>query len=156
MSLYPGLVLTESVVANLQYFEAQTNRETPLFVGRVVAALAADPDVMRLTGQWLVAAEVADTYGVVDEHGHRPYSNRAEILGELVLEPAQMKTPRPQERELLGRPRGPSARFGGVQVPNRGVALGPGERVVGDGLPARSCTGPVVASLELVVLGESG
>ena len=72
MSLYPGLVLTESVVANLQYFEGQTNRETPLFVGRVVAALAADPDVMRLTGQWLVAAEVADTYGVSMSTGTGP------------------------------------------------------------------------------------
>jgi NAD(P)-dependent dehydrogenase (short-subunit alcohol dehydrogenase family) len=82
VSLYPGLVLTESVLANLQYFEDQPNRETPQFVGRVVAALAADPEVMRLTGRWLVAAEVADAYGVVDEHGHLPHSNRPQILGE--------------------------------------------------------------------------
>ena len=84
VSLYPGLVLTESVRANLRYFEDQTNRETPRFVGRVVAALAADPEVMRLSGRWLVAAEIADAYGVVDEHGHLPLSNRPEILGEPV------------------------------------------------------------------------
>ncbi len=84
VSLYPGLVLTESVQANLQYFEDQTNRETPLFVGRVVAALASDPDVMRLTGRWLVAAEVAAEYRVVDEHGVLPHSNRPDILGEPV------------------------------------------------------------------------
>jgi NAD(P)-dependent dehydrogenase (short-subunit alcohol dehydrogenase family) len=81
VSLYPGLVLTESVLANLQYFADEPNRETPLFVGRVVVALAADPQAMRLTGQWLVAAELAATYGVVDEHGHRPDSNRQRILG---------------------------------------------------------------------------
>jgi NAD(P)-dependent dehydrogenase (short-subunit alcohol dehydrogenase family) len=84
VSLYPGLVLTESVQANLQYFEDQPNRETPLFVGRAVAALAADPEVLRLTGRWLVAAEVAAHYGVTDEHGHLPHSNRPEILGQPV------------------------------------------------------------------------
>ncbi len=84
VSLYPGLVLTESVLANLEHFAHETNRETPLFVGRAVAALAADPDVLRLTGRWLVAAEVAAAYGVTDEHGHLPASNRPAILGEPV------------------------------------------------------------------------
>lgn len=84
VSLYPGLVLTESVRANLQYFEDQTNRETPLFVGRAVAALASDPEIMRLTGRWLVAAEVAAAYRVVDEHGNFPHSNRPELLGQAV------------------------------------------------------------------------
>ena len=63
VSLYPGLVLTESVVANLHHFSDETDRETPLFVGRTGAALAADPDVLRLTGRWRVAAEVAAAYG---------------------------------------------------------------------------------------------
>jgi NAD(P)-dependent dehydrogenase (short-subunit alcohol dehydrogenase family) len=84
ISLYPGLVLTESVLANIQYFEDETNRETPLFVGRVVAALAADDGAFSLTGRWLVAAEVADTYGLTDEHGGRPTSNRSTILGPAV------------------------------------------------------------------------
>jgi dehydrogenase/reductase SDR family member 1 len=74
-------VLTESVMANIQYFENETNRETPLFVGRVVAALAADPSVFEFTGRWLVAAEIAEGYGVTDEHGVRPASNRATIFG---------------------------------------------------------------------------
>ena len=85
VSLYPGLVLTEGVLQNLQYFEHETNRETPLFVGRTVAALAADDDVLRLSGRWLVAAEVAEAYGVTDEHGVLPTSNRKAILGELSL-----------------------------------------------------------------------
>jgi NAD(P)-dependent dehydrogenase (short-subunit alcohol dehydrogenase family) len=80
VALYPGLVLTESVMANLQYFEDEPNRETPLFVGRVVAALAADPDVMRHSGRWLIAAEVAADYGVLDEHGGLPGSNRDRFL----------------------------------------------------------------------------
>ncbi|WP_167043178.1 SDR family NAD(P)-dependent oxidoreductase [Salinibacterium sp. ZJ454] len=84
VSLYPGLVLTESVVANLQYFADQPNRETPLFVGRAVAALAADPELFRLTGRWLVAAEVAAAYGVTDEAGELPDSNRAWITGDAV------------------------------------------------------------------------
>ena len=36
-----------------------SNSESPRFLGRVVAALAGDPDVMRWTGRVLVAAEVA-------------------------------------------------------------------------------------------------
>jgi dehydrogenase/reductase SDR family member 1 len=84
LSLYPGLVLTEGVVANLEHFASETNRETPLFVGRTVAALAADPDVLRLSGRWVVAAEVAAAYGVTDESGHLPASNRPAILGQPV------------------------------------------------------------------------
>ncbi|MHA7264625.1 SDR family NAD(P)-dependent oxidoreductase [Arthrobacter sp. TMN-37] len=81
IALYPGLVLTESVVANLQYFEHETNRETPLFVGRTVAALAADPELLRLSGLAVVAAEAAAAYGVRDEDGNLPRSNRAAITG---------------------------------------------------------------------------
>lgn len=81
VSLYPGLVLTESVQANLHYFEHEPNRETPLFVGRAVAALAADERKFALTGRWLVAAELAAQYGVTDEHGRLPTSNRSAILG---------------------------------------------------------------------------
>jgi dehydrogenase/reductase SDR family protein 1 len=80
VSLYPGLVLTESVTASIEFFEHDTNRETPLFIGRVVAALANDPDRFDKTGQWLVAAELADEYGVVDENGHLPTSNRSRHL----------------------------------------------------------------------------
>jgi dehydrogenase/reductase SDR family protein 1 len=99
VSLYPGLVLTESVLQNLQYFEHETNRETPLFVGREVAALAGDPDVLRLSGQWLVAAEVAEAYGVTDEHGVLPDSNRMAILGE----PSRAQHLRPTRSPPCGR-----------------------------------------------------
>ena len=75
-------MLTESGPQNLQFFADEPNRETPLFVGRVVAALATDPDVKRYSGRWLVAAELAERYGVIDEHGHRPLSNRSRFLPE--------------------------------------------------------------------------
>ncbi|MDQ1551919.1 MAG: hypothetical protein QOD50_1341 [Actinomycetota bacterium] len=80
VSLYPGLVLTESATASIEFFAEEPNRETPLFIGRVVAALADDPERFDKTGQWLVAAELADEYGVVDENGHRPTSNRSRHL----------------------------------------------------------------------------
>jgi hypothetical protein len=36
-----------------------TNSESPEFIGRAIAALAADPDVLRYTGKVLVAASLA-------------------------------------------------------------------------------------------------
>jgi hypothetical protein len=65
------------VTACLEFFENETNRETPLFVGRVVAALARDPDLFEVTGQWLVAAELAARYGITDENGNQPSSTGA-------------------------------------------------------------------------------
>ena len=81
ISLYPGLVRTESVMANAEYFDL-SNSESPQFLGRVVAALAADADVLRWSGRWLVAAEVAQEYGVTDVDGSQPRSNREEIYRE--------------------------------------------------------------------------
>ena len=44
----------------------------PLFVGRAVAALAADPDVARWNGQSLSSGELAQVYGFTDLDGTRP------------------------------------------------------------------------------------
>ncbi|HEU4620251.1 MAG TPA: SDR family NAD(P)-dependent oxidoreductase [Gammaproteobacteria bacterium] len=46
--------------------------ESPLFVGRVVAALAADPSVLARTGQLLSSWEAAREYGISDVDGRRP------------------------------------------------------------------------------------
>jgi NAD(P)-dependent dehydrogenase (short-subunit alcohol dehydrogenase family) len=70
VSLYPGLVRTEAVLA-AGVFDL-SNSESPEFIGRAVAALAADGDVARRNGQILVAAAVADEYGVADVDGRRP------------------------------------------------------------------------------------
>jgi len=71
VSLYPGLVRTEKVMEAAAWLDL-TNSESPEFVGRAVAALAADPDVMRHTGAVLVAARLAIDYGFTDIDGKAP------------------------------------------------------------------------------------
>jgi len=71
VSLYPGLVRTESVMQFAAYLDL-SNSESPQFTGRVIAALAADPDVHRFTGQWLVVAALAADYGIADIDGRQP------------------------------------------------------------------------------------
>jgi NAD(P)-dependent dehydrogenase (short-subunit alcohol dehydrogenase family) len=46
--------------------------ETPTYVGRAVAALAADPDVARWNGQSLSSAQLAQVYGFTDIDGSQP------------------------------------------------------------------------------------
>ncbi len=46
--------------------------ETPRFVGRAVAALAADPDRLRWNGQSLSSGGLAQVYGFTDLDGSRP------------------------------------------------------------------------------------
>lgn len=71
VSLYPGLVRTEAVMRAAAFFDL-SNSESPQFVGRAVAALAADPGILEKTGQVLVAASVAREYGVRDVDGKSP------------------------------------------------------------------------------------
>jgi dehydrogenase/reductase SDR family protein 1 len=71
VSLYPGLVRTEKVMEASKWLDL-TNSESPDFIGRAVAALAADPDVLRHTGNILVAAAVAKEYGFTDIDGKSP------------------------------------------------------------------------------------
>jgi hypothetical protein len=46
--------------------------ETPLFVGRAVAALAQDPDVLKRSGDLLSSWEMGREYGFTDIDGRRP------------------------------------------------------------------------------------
>jgi dehydrogenase/reductase SDR family protein 1 len=71
VSLYPGLVRTEKVMEAAAWIDL-TNSESPEFIGLAVAALAADPDVIRHTGTVLVAATVAAQYGFTDIDGKSP------------------------------------------------------------------------------------
>lgn len=50
--------------------------ETPRYVGRAVAALAADPDVARWNGASLSSGQLAQVYGFTDLDGSRPDSWR--------------------------------------------------------------------------------
>ncbi len=71
VSLYPGLVRTEGVLAAAGAFDL-TNSESPEFIGRAVAALAADPSVARWSGQVVLAATLAREYGFTDIDGSQP------------------------------------------------------------------------------------
>lgn len=75
VSLYPGLVRTEGVLKNAEFFDL-SNSESPVFSGRAVAALAADPNIMTKSGRVLVAAELALEYGFTDIDGRQPLSLR--------------------------------------------------------------------------------
>ncbi len=80
VALIPGLVRTEGVMRASEHFDL-SNSESPTFLGRVVASLAGDARLMERTGQWLVAAELAEEYGIVDVDGKRPRSIRSDMLG---------------------------------------------------------------------------
>jgi NAD(P)-dependent dehydrogenase (short-subunit alcohol dehydrogenase family) len=54
------------------YVEHFAISETPAFVGRAVAALAADPDVARWNGRSTSSGELAQVYGFTDVDGSRP------------------------------------------------------------------------------------
>jgi NAD(P)-dependent dehydrogenase (short-subunit alcohol dehydrogenase family) len=70
VSMYPGLVRTEAVLA-AGVFDL-SNSESPEFIGRAVAALSADPDVSRWAGKVVVAAALAQEYGFTDIDGRQP------------------------------------------------------------------------------------
>lgn len=74
VSLWPGLVLTErtqgaaKLLPTLNFDGAESQR----FTGRAVAALAADPDVIRWSGQAVASRTLADTYAFTDVDGTLP------------------------------------------------------------------------------------
>lgn len=69
LALSPGHVLTERV---RDAGMAPQTTETPLYAGRAVAALAADPQVARYAGQVLHVADLARLYGFTDRDGAQP------------------------------------------------------------------------------------
>lgn len=92
VSIAPGFMRTEEVLASLKATAenwrevAETSEEakgwgfagseTPCFVGRAVAALAADPEVMRWSGGILSSWELSEVYGFEDVDGNRPHWGR--------------------------------------------------------------------------------
>src|SRR3546814_716210 len=83
VSLWQGLTLTEKAKDNLaKVSEKMTNSvagQTGSSVehpGRVIAAMACDPEIMKRSGGSFITAEAADDYGVVDIDGSRIESMR--------------------------------------------------------------------------------
>ena len=76
LSLWQGLTLTEKAHYNLaQSKEKMTSSITSMtgssveHPGRVIAALAADPDIMARSGGTFITTEVAQDYGITDIDG---------------------------------------------------------------------------------------
>ena len=83
VSVYPGIVGTEQIT---QFAEENKddrgigdryNWETPLLTGRVIAALAAEPDIIKRTGKVQIVAELAQKYSLKDENNKLPASLRS-------------------------------------------------------------------------------
>lgn len=83
LALTPGFLRSETMLDNFGVGEENwrdaigkakgfSESETPCFVGRAAAALAADPDVHEKTGQALASWSLAREYGFDDIDGRRP------------------------------------------------------------------------------------
>ncbi len=73
VSLYPGLVRTESVLeAAKAGWLALSNSESAEFCGRVIASLYSDPRLLERSGKVVVAAQAALEFGLTDVDGRQP------------------------------------------------------------------------------------
>jgi len=71
VSLYPGLVRTEAVLAGAEFIDL-SNSESPEFVGRAILALAKGEYLHEKTGCILKTSELAHEYGFSDIDGKCP------------------------------------------------------------------------------------
>lgn len=86
ISLWMGLLKTERTQLVFDenpelYADMEATAETPEFSGRVIDALARDPELMARSGQVWVGAELGEAYGVIDVNGKQPPSHRP-MLGD--------------------------------------------------------------------------
>jgi len=83
LAVTPGWLRSESMLDNFGVTEATWRdaiegephfgiSESPTYVARGIAALAADPQLGRFAGQVLSSAQLARVYGVTDTDGTRP------------------------------------------------------------------------------------
>jgi NAD(P)-dependent dehydrogenase (short-subunit alcohol dehydrogenase family) len=87
ISLWQGLTFTERAMINLAANPAMKGKSftnpahgcTPDYQGRVIAALAADPQIMARSGGTFISSEVGEAYGVTDTDGGRPTSLRGTL-----------------------------------------------------------------------------
>jgi len=90
LAITPGFLRSESMLQHLEVTEDNwrdagrkdpnfLQSESPLFVGRAVAALAADPNVQDRSGMLCSSWELARDYGFTDYDGRRPDWGRHKI-----------------------------------------------------------------------------
>ena len=87
VAVTPGFLRSEAMLNRFGVTEANwreagkkepdfLHSETPLFVGRAIAALAADPEVKKKSGQVFSSWNLSDEYGFADADGSRPHWGR--------------------------------------------------------------------------------
>jgi NAD(P)-dependent dehydrogenase (short-subunit alcohol dehydrogenase family) len=88
LALSPGFLRSEAMLERFGVSEANWRdgaardpdfafSETPHFIGRAVAALAADPQVRRKAGAALYVGDLAGDYGFTDLDGSQPHFGRS-------------------------------------------------------------------------------
>jgi NAD(P)-dependent dehydrogenase (short-subunit alcohol dehydrogenase family) len=92
VSIWMGILLTERFRRAFDghpeaLAETAKHAETPQFIGHLIDALYHDPGIAELSGHTVIAAELAQRYGITDEDGRQP----------------------PSHRDMLGAPREPSS-----------------------------------------------
>jgi NAD(P)-dependent dehydrogenase (short-subunit alcohol dehydrogenase family) len=87
VAVTPGFLRSEAMLEGFGVTEANWREgakqephfiasETPFFVGRAVAALAAEPQIMQRSGQTFSSWGLSDEYGFTDIDGERPHWGR--------------------------------------------------------------------------------
>jgi NAD(P)-dependent dehydrogenase (short-subunit alcohol dehydrogenase family) len=87
VAVTPGFLRSEAMLENFGVKEENwrdagkkdpnfLHSETPMFVGRGIAALAADANVKKKSGQVLSSWDLSDEYGFTDADGSRPHWGR--------------------------------------------------------------------------------
>lgn len=100
----PGFVGTETLLPLAQQQEEENpdnkesfslwNVESPLFVGKVLAAVVSDrPFLDQVRGKIVITAEAGDRYNIQDENGNRPLSMRSLQYNLLRTVPALVHSP---------------------------------------------------------------
>jgi NAD(P)-dependent dehydrogenase (short-subunit alcohol dehydrogenase family) len=84
LSLWQGFTYTERAQENLKTVPGMASQlnsaagSSVEYPGRIIAALAGDPKIMRRSGGTFISAELAQEYGVTDVDGRKIISLRAE------------------------------------------------------------------------------
>jgi NAD(P)-dependent dehydrogenase (short-subunit alcohol dehydrogenase family) len=115
LSITPGFMRTEAILEKFGATEANWRQaavthpeakqwgfiasETPCFVGRAVAALAADPNVMVKSGGIYNSGTLAEEYGFTDVDGNMP--NMQRYMKEHFPQYVNGKSPTPFEWKLV-------------------------------------------------------
>jgi NAD(P)-dependent dehydrogenase (short-subunit alcohol dehydrogenase family) len=81
LSIWMGLLLTERVRMMIdsdraRFGKLEASAETPELTGHIIWALLQDPDLMTISGETVIGAEMAVKYGIKDEGGRQPPSRR--------------------------------------------------------------------------------